>query len=155
MCGVCGERECVCLYVCLPVSVSVCVSENDICLCVLLKMTSVCLCVCPSLFRSLFNLVLSNYKILLYIIFMLSVSSPHHFFDLFHWNQILVIFSVFFFILFFLLFLFFFILFFTFFLLQVLRRAVWNIFRIEWEVIVQEDRALANKDGEMEKMIEK
>ena len=86
MCGVCGERECVCLYVCLPVSVSVsvCVSENDICVCVFLKMTSVCLCVCPSLFRSLFNLVLYNYEILLYIIFILSVSPLYHSFDLFH-----------------------------------------------------------------------
>ena len=36
---------------------------------------------------------------------------------------------------------------------QVTRRSIWNIFRIEWEVIVQEDRALAYKDGSSEKSV--
>ncbi len=31
--------------------------------------------------------------------------------------------------------------------LEVCRRALWNIIRIEWEVIVQHERLLASKDG--------
>ena len=32
---------------------------------------------------------------------------------------------------------------------------MWNIFRIEWEVIVQEDRLILSKDDENEKLMEK